>query len=239
MRGNDIGQRRAQAAALGRRRTGSACSAAIQKGADLVEQPRQLDRLGVEVVAAGGERLLLVLHHRMRGERDHGDARMDGLGAVDGQDLAGRLALELVGAGRRLRKVPRFCLEMPMKFDGQEIEFPSTCARSRAQQRRSIWNRDALEKRRPCWLVTLAKVEHSTADHHRSRRDWIAFDRTMINRAQAGSGKMEKRCDGTPLKRCAPSAVLAVAMLELPRAAISISKTNNLASLRSWCLGFA
>src|SRR5205823_4551227 len=38
------------------------------------EQPRQLDGLGVKVIAAGGARFLLITAHRMGGQRDDGNA---------------------------------------------------------------------------------------------------------------------------------------------------------------------
>src|SRR5260370_2542238 len=40
---------------------------------DLLEQPGEIDGLGVEVVAARCDRLLPVARHRVRGDRDHRD----------------------------------------------------------------------------------------------------------------------------------------------------------------------
>lgn len=37
------------------------------------------------------------------------------------------------------------CRELPTNFTAEEIELPSTCARLRARQCRSIWNRDSVE----------------------------------------------------------------------------------------------
>src|SRR5216684_382881 len=54
---------------------------------DLLEQPGEIDGLGVEVVAARCDRLLPVARHGVRGERDHRDRA----GLRGGLDPAGRL----------------------------------------------------------------------------------------------------------------------------------------------------
>src|SRR5262245_37092857 len=45
-----------------------------QQRLNFLQQPRELYRLGVEVVAAGGKRLLAFADHRVRGERDDRNA---------------------------------------------------------------------------------------------------------------------------------------------------------------------
>src|SRR5262249_28931948 len=52
-----------------------------QERLDLAEEPLELDRLRVEVVAPGGQSLLTVPGHGVRGEGNDGDRLRGGMGA--------------------------------------------------------------------------------------------------------------------------------------------------------------
>jgi hypothetical protein len=55
-------------------------SFAVEQALDLVQEPRQLDRLGIEIIATRGHGLFTVLHQGMGGERDDRDRAGRGIG---------------------------------------------------------------------------------------------------------------------------------------------------------------
>src|SRR5438477_7763952 len=56
-----------------RRRSSTRRAGAAEQALDLFEQPRQLDRLGVVIIATGGHRLVAIAGHRMCGQADDRD----------------------------------------------------------------------------------------------------------------------------------------------------------------------